>query len=119
MIIDWTKLLPVVISIVVILLVAVLRHISKELAAITATMPLNIPLALWIVSSGPDSTQEQLIRFNQSLFAGLLATLVFMLVTLIALRAGWSLLPVLAAGYAAWGLTLGLILLAGRIIGGV
>jgi hypothetical protein len=40
------KTLPVLTSIAVILLVAVLRERSRTVAALLATMPINIPLAL-------------------------------------------------------------------------
>ena len=47
-------ILPVLLSIVVIILVAVLEKQSKFAAAITATMPIGATLALWIVYSAND-----------------------------------------------------------------
>ena len=47
---DATRqILPVGISVLVIVSIAVLRAHSKTLAAITTTMPLKIPLAVWII----------------------------------------------------------------------
>ena len=43
------KLLPVATSIGIIVLVAILRERSRTLAAIFATMPINMPLAIWAV----------------------------------------------------------------------
>ncbi len=48
----WQQVVPVVASILTIIVIAVVRVYSKTLAAITATMPVTIPLALWIVYSG-------------------------------------------------------------------
>ena len=42
---------PVLLSTLIIVLVAILEKQSKLFAALTATMPLNAPLALWIVYS--------------------------------------------------------------------
>ena len=47
-------ILPVLVSIAVIVLVAVVEKQSKLIAAITATMPMTAPLALWIVYSSAD-----------------------------------------------------------------
>ena len=43
------QILPVIVSILIIIAVAILRNYSKTLAAIFATMPINIPLSLWII----------------------------------------------------------------------
>jgi len=58
---------PVVLSIVVIILVAVLEKQSKLFAAITATMPLGIPLALWIVYSANAGDKQVVSQFSLSL----------------------------------------------------
>jgi glycerol-3-phosphate acyltransferase PlsY len=41
--------LPVVLSVLVIVVVAVVQERSRHLAAIIATVPLTAPLAMWIV----------------------------------------------------------------------
>ncbi len=64
------QVMPVVVSIVVIIAVAVVRSYSKTLATITATMPVNIPLAMWIVYSGENGDHDTVARFAGSLFAG-------------------------------------------------
>jgi hypothetical protein len=46
---KWQDVLPILASIVVIILVAIFERQSKLVAAITATMPLTAPLALWVV----------------------------------------------------------------------
>jgi hypothetical protein len=102
--IAWGRVLPVLVSIAIIIAVAILREYSRTLAAVAATMPINIPLALWIISDG--STREQMDDFTRALVINIWPTILFLLVVWLAARAGWRLLPMLAAGYAAWGVGL-------------
>jgi len=46
---KWSDVLPVAVSMLVILLVAIVEKHSRLVAALTATMPLTAPLALWVV----------------------------------------------------------------------
>lgn len=103
---TWQRVAPVVVSIVIIVLVAVLRNYSRTLAAITATMPINIPLALWIFHSGGDVVQEDFADFAGTIVVGMLPTILFAAVAWVAARAGWSLIPIIIAGYVAWGIAL-------------
>lgn len=105
------QITPVVISILAIVFIAVVQAHSKLIAAITATMPLGIPLALWIVFAAEGNSNSDVLKFTESLFFGMLATGVFTLVLWITARAGWGLLPMLGASYLAWLATLGLNLL--------
>lgn len=105
---DTTRqVLPVVISVLVIIGMAVLRAHSKTLAAITVTMPLNIPLAVWIIYSSEHSTPAQMSTFTSSLLVGLGATVIFTIVLWLAAKAGFGLVPMLGAAYLAWAATLG------------
>jgi hypothetical protein len=104
--IQLQRILPVIVSIIIIIVVAILRQYSRTFAAIVATMPINVPLALWIVYSGDPADHESFVGFTQNLVIGLPPTFVFVLVAWLAARAGWSLVPIIAAGYAAWGITL-------------
>jgi hypothetical protein len=111
--IAWERILPVMISIGIIITVAILRDYSKTLAAITATMPINVVLAMWIVfSSEPDQTAR--IAFSQGLLIGIIPTVLFLIVAWMLIRSGWALLPTLIGGYAAWGLLMGIILFMRR-----
>lgn len=114
--IAWGRLAPVILSILIILLVAILREHSRTLASIVATMPINIPLALWIVASG-DGSAAGLPAFAQALFINIWPTVVFLLVAWLAARAGWGLLPVVIAGYVGWGASLGIVLLVRQGLG--
>ncbi|RMF80731.1 MAG: hypothetical protein D6737_07110, partial [Chloroflexi bacterium] len=100
--IDIQRTLPVIVSIMIIIGVAVLRNYSKTLAAITATMPINVPLALWIVYSGANGDQQTLIEFNQNMLLGIIPSLVFLAIAWWAARSGWSLPMTLGAGYVGW-----------------
>jgi hypothetical protein len=107
---------PVVLSILVIIAVAVIRNYSRTLAAVTATMPIAIPLSLWIIYSGFDGDRKQVQEYTDALPIGILSTLAFTVAVWFASRAGWKLWPMIGAGYAAWGVSLGVMLLVRRIV---
>lgn len=111
------EVLPVVISVMVIILVAVLEKQSKTFAAITAAMPLTIPLALWIVYSSNAGDKVVVSQFSLNLFLSLLPTVAFVITVWIASRAGLKLVPMLASGYVVWGIGTGLLLVVRRWIG--
>lgn len=115
--IAWGRVLPVLVSIAVIILIAVLREYSKTLAAITATMPVNIPLALWIMYSAEEGDKTVMAAFTGSLVIGIGPTVLFLIVVWLAARAGWGVVPMLIAGYAAWGVALGAIFLVRHLTG--
>ncbi len=104
--IDWQKVTPVIVSILIIIAIAILRNSSKTLAAIVATMPINIPLGLWIVYAGEEGNYDAMLTFSEALLINIIPTVCFLVAAYLALRAGWTLLPVLGAGYAVWGTTL-------------
>jgi len=97
------KALPVVTSILIILVVAIVRERSRTLAAIMSTMPINMALALWIVlGSTPQSTSSS-VSFVRSLLVGLVPSFAWLIVVYITLRVGWSLVAAIVAGYSIWG----------------
>ena len=114
--IEWRNILPVLISIGVIPMVAVLRNYSRTLAAITATMPINIPLALWIVYSAAPNDKAGMITFSEGLVIGLIPTFAFLLVVWLAARAELGLPAMIGGGYAAWGVCLGGLLLLQHVL---
>ncbi len=101
MVIDWGKVAPVIVSIIIIIAVAILRQYSRTFAAIAATMPINIPLALWIVNSGEDAAG--MTEFSKAMVFNMLPTVVFIFVAWLAFRASWTLVPSILMGYGAWG----------------
>jgi len=105
---TFQKLLPVATSIGVILLVAVLRERSRTLAAIFATMPINMPLAIWVVASGVGDEQLNPVieLLTRNMIIGFIPTFVWLGVVYLAMRAGWQLIPAILGGYLVWGLLL-------------
>lgn len=114
--IAWGRVLPVLVSIAIIILVAVLREYSKTIAAVAATMPINVPLALWIVAAGDGQNPAVLAEFTQAIFINIWPTVVFIIIVWLAARAGWSLMPMLLAGYAGWGVSLGAIFFIRQVV---
>ena len=97
-------IIPVILSIVVLLLVAVVEKQSKLFAALTATMPLAAPLALWIVYSSNAGDKTAVSQFSLSLLVGLLPTFAFLITVWLAARAGLKLMPMILTGYGVWAL---------------
>lgn len=108
---------PVVLSILVIIAVAVVRNYSRTLAAVTATMPVAIPLSLWIVYTGYAGERAQIREYTDTLPLGLLSTLAFTVAVWLTSRAGWRLWPMIGAGYVAWAGTLAVLLWVRRLAG--
>ncbi len=101
---NLQKFLPVATSIVIILIVAVLREKSRTLAAIFGTMPINMPLAMWLVYSSSDQNTATITPFTGSLITGLLTSVVWLLVVYVSLRLGFGLLTAILSGYIVWGI---------------
>lgn len=110
-------ILPVAISVLVIILVAIIEKQSKTFAAITATMPMTIPLTLWIVYSSSGGDKLVISSFTQNMFLSILPTVAFVLTIWLASRAGLKLLPLLGIGYTVWVLGSALMLLVRRWLG--
>lgn len=98
------ELIPVALSILILIIVAVVQRQSKTAAALLTTMPVLSPLALWIVYSSTQGDAGEVSRFSLGMLLGLLSTAVFLLVIWLAARAGWRLGPMLLAGYGTWGI---------------
>lgn len=112
---NAAKVIPVVISVVVIVLVAVVQERSRPAAAILSVMPLAIPLAAWIVYSASGGDHEQTADFVKSMLVGLFATMAFVIALWLALRQRWSFPVAIGAGFAAWGLVVAIIALIQRL----
>ena len=111
---TYQKALPVVVSICIILAVAYLRNRSRTLAVILGTMPINLPLALWVTFGGSGASQEEIVAFVRSLLWGLAATGVWLVVLYLVVRSGGSLALGIGVGYFAWAA-----LIVGLIVTGV
>ena len=108
--IAWRDVGPVIVSILIIIAVAVVRAHSRTAAAVLATMPINVPLAMWVVYSGVGGDRMIMAQFTQSMLIAIGPTVFFILAVWLAARAGWGLAPMLAAGYMVWGACLALTL---------
>jgi hypothetical protein len=104
--IKWQEVIPVLISIGIIISVAILQRQSKVIAAITATMPINIPLALWIVYTSVGGDRKSMADFSLGMLLGGIPTLAFLIVTWLTVRSGLKLEAVLLLGYSAWSVML-------------
>jgi hypothetical protein len=93
---------PVVLSALIIVLVAVVQERSRPLAAIIATMPLTAPLAMWIVFSATQGDHSQTADFAGSMLVGSVASLAFVLACWFGFRQLWSFPFVLVFGSAIW-----------------
>jgi hypothetical protein len=117
MAIAWQRVLPVIISIAIIILVAVVQEYSKTLAAITATMPLTAPLALWIVYAGTGGDKASMNQFIEALFLSSIPFMVFLVGAWWAARQGWRIIPIMLAGYGSWAMSLAMILGLREVLG--
>ena len=110
-------ILPVIFSVIIIILVAILERHSRWVAALTATMPLAAPLALWIVYASARGESQQITQFTFNMLLGILPTLGFLFFAWLGARAGWKLGPIIVSGYAAWGLGLLILTALKRFLG--
>jgi hypothetical protein len=108
--------LPVIVSILVIITIAVVEKQSKTLAAITAVMPVTAPLALWIVYASSGGERTAMNEFTFGLIIGLIPTFGFAITAWLAARAGMKLGPILLTGYSAWAFGTGLMYLLRNLL---
>ena len=105
------EVLPVVVSVLVIITIAVVEKQSKTIAAITAVMPATAPLALWIVYSSSGGERAAMGEFTSGLILGLIPTFGFAIAAWLAARAGMKLGPIILSGYSVWAIGTGLVYL--------
>jgi hypothetical protein len=116
---NWRRIAPVLASIGIIIVIAVLRERSKTLAAITATMPVTIALSLWIVYVAEGGDQSAVVTFTRSMFFALIAAWAWLLAVWLAARAGWGLGRLILVGYLAWAAATAAILLLQSLFRGL
>ena len=96
------RIVPVVLSVLVIVLVAVVQERSRHLAAILAAVPLTAPLAMWIVYSATQGDHSQTADFVASMFVGFAASMVFVAASWFGFRQQWSFPLVLVFSSVIW-----------------
>lgn len=114
--IAWQQVTPVLISMTIIVAIAVLRNYSTTIAAITATMPIMVPLSMWILYSGVGGDQAVTIQFIQAMVLGVTATLISVVTMLFVARSGWGIIGIIGACYGAWAVVLGTYFVFRRIL---
>ena len=97
------KALPVVASVVIIVLVAIVQERSRDLAAIVATLPLTAPLAAWIVFSASGGNHEHTAQFVRSMLAASIANVLFVIVCWYGFHQRWPFAVVMVLAFGAWG----------------
>jgi hypothetical protein len=110
------EVLPVFISITVLILVAIIQKQSKAVAAVTATMPVTIPLTLWIVYSSTHGDQASMQEFTRSMVNGIIPTVAFVIAVWFGSKAELKIAPLITLGYSAWALTLAMMLALRRLV---
>jgi hypothetical protein len=114
---KFSEILPVGISITVLILVALIQRQSKVVAAMTATMPVTIPLALWIVYSSTKGERQAIELFAGGLVRGIIPTVAFVVALWLGTRSGLKLFPTILMSYLVWGLTHAVMFLLRRWMG--
>jgi hypothetical protein len=111
--VDWSKVLPVIISIVVIISIAVLRRYSTTVASIAAVMPINIPLGIAIIYfSTPEKERDiKIPSFAYDLGINLIPTFIFTIVVWRMFAAGYGFWATILGGYVVWAISLGVLFL--------
>lgn len=111
------EILPVFISIFILVFVAVVQKQSKVVAAVTSTMPVTIPLSLWIVYSSTKGEHVAVEKYTQGLVTGIIPTVAFTIALWVGARLGLKLSWLVVTAYATWAVTLAAILLLKRVLG--
>jgi len=115
--VKWHEVLPVAVSMLVILLVALLEKHSRMVAALIATMPMTAPLALWVVYSSARGDQTVVSEFTRGMLLGIFPTVAFLAVASFASRQGLRLAPLLALSYTAWAVAVSLLFAMRKALG--
>lgn len=103
---KWQDVFPVIVSLFIIIMVALLQRQSKALAAILATMPIITPLSLWIIYEATYGERRAVSQYTQGLVIGIIPTLFFIITLWLTSRAGLKLAPMLVVSYCVWGIVL-------------
>jgi hypothetical protein len=115
--IPWDKVAPVLIAIVIIIAIAIISEYSKTLASITAVMPINIPLGMWVAVAGQENPNEYLADFSRLVAINLIPALFFVAAAWGIARAGYGLVPTIAGAYTVWGIALALLFVTRDLMG--
>jgi len=97
-----TKLCQLGLAMVILVTVAFIGEHYRSIAGIVTAMPLQIPLAMWIVYTSTSGNTSQTSEFARAAFFGIIPTGIFCLICWFTLSKGWSLARVLFLSYGVW-----------------
>lgn len=102
------KYLPVLTTIGIIILIAVIQEKSKLVAAIAATAPLTAPLALWIVYKANLDDYTKAHSFFRLLTIGTGTNILFFLSCYLGFKFKWPFYLIMVIGYGSWAISFAL-----------
>ncbi|RLD03872.1 MAG: hypothetical protein DRI32_06695 [Chloroflexi bacterium] len=111
------EVVPVLISILIIIAVALLQKQSKLIAALISTTPIRIALAMWIVYASVNGNKREITQFNQSVAISLIPTFLFALAAWVAARNGLKIGWILLSGYGTWAIGAGVVYFFRQVLG--
>ncbi len=114
---KFNDVLPVLISISILVFIAVVQRYSRVIAGVTATMPVTIPLSLWVVYSASRGERIPVETYTRSLVTGIIPTVAFTVALWLGARAGLKFGALIVLAYGVWALTLVVIFGIKRWIG--
>lgn len=91
-----------IIGVLVLISVSLLQKRYPFLAAITSSMPVMVPITLWMLLSDNGNNSTEGFEYTSSLVIGVFATLCFVLGCLVALSYRLDVWLVFALGWSAW-----------------
>ena len=113
---GFDKALPVVASVAIIVLVAIVQERSRDLAAIVATLPLTAPLAAWIVFSASGGDHPHTAEFVRSMLAASIANVLFIVACWYGLQQRWPFALVMLVAFGVWGVLVAVPYLVRRVL---
>jgi hypothetical protein len=114
---KWQEIFPVLVSVFIIVLVAILQRQSRALAAILVTMPIISPLSVWIIYTGAHGERQAVSQYTQGMVVGIIPTLFFIVTLWLLSRAGLKLPLMLGLSYSVWAVVLTIVLGLKRFMG--
>lgn len=99
---STTKLYQLGLAMVILFVVAFIGERYRNVAGIVTSMPLQIPLAMWIVYTSTGGNTEQTAEFARAAFYGIIPTAVFCAVCWFVLAKSWPFPRVVLMAYGIW-----------------
>ena len=99
---STTKLCQLGMAMVILVIVAFIGERYRNIAGLLTSMPLQIPLAMWIVYTSTGGQSEQTAQFARAAFYGIVPTAMFCLTCWLVLAKGWPFPRVVMTAYGVW-----------------